>query len=68
MRVGPCNTLLANTKNGNQPNQSLDEHLVGVAQHGAEIARFLPHFEQHLPRLGKHRLLRQRAQSERFRW
>ncbi len=60
--------LLANTKNGNQPNQPLDEHLVGVAQHGAEIARFLPGFDQHLPRLGKHRLLKQRAQHERFRW
>ena len=42
VRVEPCNTLLANTKYGNEPNQSLDEHLVGVAQHGAEIARFLP--------------------------
>ena len=60
--------LLANTKAGHQPNQALDEHLVGVAQHGAEIARFLPQFDQHLPRLGKHRLLKQRAQSERFRW
>jgi len=60
--------LLANTKAGGQPNQALDEHLVGVAQHGAEIARFLPRFEQHLPRLGKHRLLKQRAQNERFRW
>ena len=68
VRVEPCNTLLANTKNGNEPNQSLDEHLVGVAQHGAEIARFLPRFEQHLPRLGKHRLLKQRAQIERFHW
>ena len=60
--------LLANTKNGNQPNQPLDEHLLGVAQHSAEIARFLPGFDQHLPRLGKHRLLKQRAQNERFRW
>lgn len=60
--------LLANTKAGGQPNQPLDEHLVGVAQHGAEIARFLPRVQQHLPRLGKHRLLKQRAQSERFRW
>ncbi|MCK7574623.1 MAG: hypothetical protein MZV65_01040 [Chromatiales bacterium] len=51
-----------------RPNQSLDEHLLGVAQHGAEIARFLPRFEQHLPRLGRRKRLRQRAQHARFRW
>lgn len=56
------------TRSGSQPNQSLDEHLLGVAQHGAEVARFLPRFERHLPRLGKHRLLKQRATNERFRW
>ena len=68
LRVEACNTLIANTKPGGQPNQSLDEHLIGVAQHGAEVARFLPRFEQHLPRLGKHRLLKQRAREERYRW
>src|SRR6218665_3158018 len=60
--------LLANTRAGGLPNQPLDEHLVGVAQHGAEVARFLPQFERHLPRLGKHRKLRQRTEIERFRW
>ncbi|NEX23058.1 type I-F CRISPR-associated helicase Cas3 [Thiorhodococcus mannitoliphagus] len=39
-----------------------------MAQHASQIARFLPRFEQHLPRLGKHRRLKQRAQHERFRW
>jgi CRISPR-associated endonuclease/helicase Cas3 len=68
VKVAQPSKLLANTRAGNQPNQSLDEHLVGVAQHGAEVARFLPRFEQHLPRLGKHRLLKQRATNERFRW
>lgn len=63
----PC-VLLANTRANGRPNQSLDEHLVGVAQHGAEVARFLPKFEQHLPRLGKHRKLRQRAEAARFQW
>lgn len=58
----------ANTRDGNQKNQPLDEHLVGVAKHGAEVARFLPRFERHLPRLGKHRLLKQRSSSEQFRW
>jgi CRISPR-associated endonuclease/helicase Cas3 len=66
--VTPGSPLLANTLMGGAPNQSLDEHLVGVARHGAEVARFLPRFEQHLPRLGKHKRLKQRTQHERFRW
>lgn len=49
-------------------NQSLDEHLLGVALHGAEVARFLPNFEHKLPRLAKHRRLKARSQDERFRW
>jgi CRISPR-associated endonuclease/helicase Cas3 len=67
----PC-ALVANTRYSAQgkavANQSLDEHLVGVAQHSAEVARFLPRFEHHLPRLAKHRRLKQRSESERFRW
>lgn len=64
----PSKLIANNTRADNLPNQSLDEHLVGVAQHGAEVARFLPRFEKHLPRLGKHRLLKQRTKNERFRW
>jgi len=60
--------LWANTLSGGQPNQRLDEHLLGVAQHGSEVARFLPRLALHLPRLGRHPRLKQRAQSERFRW
>jgi CRISPR-associated endonuclease/helicase Cas3 len=66
--VKNASPLVANTRDGGKANQTLDEHLLGVAQHGAEVARFLPRFEQHLPRLGKHRKLKQRAESERFRW
>lgn len=66
--VKNASPLLANTRNGGKANQTLDEHLLGVAQHGAEVARFLPRFEEHLPRLGKHRKLKQRAEAERFRW
>ncbi len=69
IKVTPGSPLLANTcGKGGGPNQSLDEHLLGVAQHGAQIARFLPRFEQHLPRLGRHKRLKQRARDERFRW
>ena len=66
--VKNASRLVANTRNGGKANQTLDEHLLGVAQHGAEVARFLPRFEEHLPRLGKHRKLKQRAEAERFRW
>lgn len=69
VKVTPGNSLLANTcRKDGSPNQPLDEHLVGVAQHGAEVARFLPKFEQHLPRLGRHKRLKQRSQQDRFRW
>ncbi|WP_296942112.1 type I-F CRISPR-associated helicase Cas3f [uncultured Massilia sp.] len=49
-------------------NQALDEHLLGVASHGAEVTRALPRFNEHLPRLARHKGLRKRAQDERFRW
>lgn len=68
VKIAAPGALLANTRANGSPNQSLDEHLVGVAQHGAEVARFLPKFEQHLPRLGKHRKLKQRAEAARFQW
>ncbi len=61
--------LYANTSGPNsQPNQTLDEHLLGVAQHSGEVTYALPRFEMHLPRLARHRALKKRAQDERFRW
>lgn len=67
--ITPDTPLLANTcRKSSDPNQPLEEHLLGVAQHGAQVARFLPRCEQHLPRIGKHKRLKQRAQQERFRW
>lgn len=48
-------------------NQELDEHLVGVACLGSELAHALPRFDEHLPRL-RSRKLRERARDERFRW
>lgn len=49
-------------------NQTLDEHLLGVARHGAEVARALPWFDTHLPRLARHKGLRKRSVDDRFRW
>ncbi len=65
-------TLAANTtykKNGQRVlNQSLLEHLLGVAQGAASIAHALPGFERYLPRLANHRGLRKRSGNPRFSW
>lgn len=61
--------LHANTKDGfGRYNQTLDEHLLGVARHSAEVSRALPRFDEQLPRLARHKGLRKRSQDERFRW
>jgi CRISPR-associated endonuclease/helicase Cas3 len=65
----PNKNLIANTqRKTGKPNQTLDEHLIGVAQHAAEIARFLPKFDKELPHLGLVKKLKQRTNIERFRW
>jgi CRISPR-associated endonuclease/helicase Cas3 len=51
-----------------QRNQTLDEHLLGVARHSATVTHALPRFETHLPRLGDCKPLKKRAKDERFRW
>ncbi len=59
--------LHANTHEG-KVNQTLDEHLLGVAQHSSEVTHALPRFDEQLPRLARHKGLRKRSQDERFRW
>ncbi|MCD8520861.1 MAG: type I-F CRISPR-associated helicase Cas3f [Saccharospirillaceae bacterium] len=49
-------------------NQSLLEHLLGVAHGSATIAHALPGFERYLPRLANHRGLRKRSANPRFSW
>lgn len=49
-------------------NQTLDEHLVGVARHCGEVCHALPRFEHHLPRLARHKGLKRRSDDPRFRW
>ena len=64
-----CYPLFANTQGPtNQLNQTLDEHLLGVAQHSGEVTYALPRFELNLPRLARHRALTKRAQDARYRW
>jgi len=61
--------LYANTNGGfGDFNQTLDEHLLGVAEHSAEVTHALPRFDEQLPRLARHKGLRKRSQDERFRW
>ncbi len=61
--------LLANTQGPNhQPNQALDEHLLGVAKHSAEVTHALPRFEMNLPRLARHQALKKRTQDPRYHW
>ncbi len=61
--------LFANTQGPvGKLNQTLDEHLLGVAQHCSEVSHALPRFELNLPRLARHRVLKKRAQDSRFRW
>ncbi|WP_095052247.1 type I-F CRISPR-associated helicase Cas3f [Pseudomonas sp. Irchel s3b2] len=60
--------VYANTDNDGRLKQTLDEHLLGVARFTATIVHALPGFERHLPRLARHRGLRKRSDSERFRW
>lgn len=61
--------LYANTeRETGKLNQTLDEHLLGVAQHSAEVTHALPKFETHLPRLARHKGLQKRSKDERFRW
>lgn len=60
--------LFANTTKGNRRNQTLTEHLLGVAGGAGAISHALPGFERHLPRLANHRGLRKRAGNSRFAW
>jgi len=61
--------LFANTRRDTgRPNQSLDEHLLGVEKHARSIVHALPSFDRHLPRLVRNRFLRQRSEKEAFRW
>lgn len=65
----PSYPLYANTnRETGAYNQTLDEHLIGVARHAGIVAHALPGFEHHLPRLARHKGLRKRSADPRFRW
>src|SRR5699024_107195 len=61
--------LLANTlRTTGEPNQPLDEHLLGLEKHSKAVSRALPGMERHLPRLARHKGFRKRSPDPRFRW
>lgn len=67
--LNPAYPLFANTdRKTGKFNQTLDEHLLGVARHTGMVAHALPGFEHHLPRLVRHKGLRKRSADARFRW
>ncbi len=49
-------------------NQTLDEHLLGVAQHGGEVTRALPSLVREMPHLARHKGLKKPTTDARFRW
>ncbi len=66
-------TLLANTykdkvQGRTWPNQTLDEHLIGVAQGSRRITHALPSLADSLPGLVNHKPLRKRSTEARFAW
>lgn len=71
IKCDPSYPILANTrKDGPRrvPNQPLDEHLIGVERFTGQAVFALPEIVRNLPRLQRHRGLRQRTSNELFRW
>lgn len=61
--------LLANTnRRTGEPNQPLDEHLVGVETQIGKIVRALQSLEWKLPRIARHKGFTRRSADKRFRW
>ncbi|KLD78543.1 type I-F CRISPR-associated helicase Cas3 [Xanthomonas hyacinthi] len=66
--AGPMANTTRNQAGTTVLNQSLVEHLLGVAHSAGLIAHALPGFERYLPRLAQHRGLRKRSADPRFAW
>ncbi|MBA6412056.1 type I-F CRISPR-associated helicase Cas3 [Parahaliea sp. F7430] len=61
--------LYANTdRKTGKYNQTLEEHLIGVAINAGYVSHSLPDLERSLPTLKNHRGLRKRSTLARFRW
>lgn len=65
----PTTKLYANTdRKTGKYNQSLEEHLIGVAINAGYVSHSWPDLERSLPTLKNHRGLRKRSAIARFRW
>lgn len=63
------NALYANTKRDFQTlNQGLADHLIGVTQEAGYIIHGLTNLRPSLSTIARHKALRKRSKSERFRW
>lgn len=62
--------LWANTDKANDSGlkQQLDDHLIGVGDGAATVARHLPQFVRQLPRIARHKGFSRRSADPRFRW
>ncbi len=61
--------LIANTdRSTGKPNQTLDEHLIGVEIETSRIVHRLPSLMQDLPRIARHKGFKRRSSNQRFRW
>lgn len=64
----PDYPLLANTTRSGEPNQPLDEHLIGVEMSTGRLAHLLPRLERDLPRIARHKGFKRRSANPRFKW
>lgn len=61
--------LIANTnRETGEPNQTLDEHLLGVEQYSRKAVYSLPSIAKNLPRIRRSRSLKAKSKDNRFRW
>ncbi len=51
-----------------EPNQPLDEHLLGVEEYSRKVVFALPAIAEELPRIARNKKLRERSTNENFRW
>lgn len=67
-RLVGTSDLIANTHKDGTPRQTLDEHLLGVAQWAGQFCRMLPTLHRQLPALVGHQVLEQHTPNPQFDW
>ena len=68
-KVPPGYPLIANTlRDTGEPNQTLDEHLIGVERHAGRIAHALTRMERQFPSITRHKGFTRRSSNPFFQW